>query len=710
MTFSAGVPLSVVSAAGFGDLLSFLIRVTLIAAAGILLCSRLRRASAAKRHLAAMATLTALIALPVAKAFLPVLPLPVLPAATLHSMPLPTNETPPVRAEGTSSTLLSKHSDVRPAEAAGSTARGGSGRRFSEYVILTSLAVSSLLLLHVLVSFIAAAGAARRAWRIDDAELQRELESACRRLGVSRAVSIRECSSITVPAVWGFVRPVLLLPVGAREWSRERLRVVFLHEMAHVARHDGVGLLLARVATSVFWFHPLVWKLARVARRECERCCDDLVLAAGERATDYAEHLLAIVRSMTRGDQFVNVAPALAQGSNLEGRLVSILRTGQRRDPVSRSGLVATIGFASLLLAATTVVQVVAAPDNSDEVRDVVRKANDDARQHARDVEAAVEAAVEAGPDMETSDPNEESPCTVPTTAVVPTVPVVPAAPSISAVLSAMPRPEVLEVALAPLSVFSYADKKSNRHRSDDPSDSGIEFMRAGQYSRAITAFEEEIRETGSSNAMYNLACAHALNGDRKRAFDALQKAIENGFDNTHHMVEDEDLQSIQGDPHFYELVRLARDLQLFSSGRFGGMNDEADWRRELPRLERVTREHPAIGRAWANLGFARLEAGDPKGGAAAYQKALDLGYEKPTTLYNLACCAARSGDIDGAFKWLDRADQVGLEIGEHVGLDSDLDAIRGDPRYGAMLKRWDEKMAKQHREKESKEAKQRTD
>jgi Tfp pilus assembly protein PilF len=138
-------------------------------------------------------------------------------------------------------------------------------------------------------------------------------------------------------------------------------------------------------------------------------------------------------------------------------------------------------------------------------------------------------------------------------------------------------------------------------------------------------------------------------------------------------------------------------------------MNGEKDWSTAVPRLERITREHPTVGRAWANLGFARLEAGDPKGGVVAYQKALELGYEKPTTLYNLACCAARSGDVDGAFKYLDRADQAGFEIGEYVGSDSDLDALRGDARYTAMLKRWDEKMAKEHRGKQSAE-KQKTD
>ena len=80
MTFPAGVLLSSLSASGWGDLLSFVVRATLIAGAGTIVCYQLRKASAAKRHLAAMATLIALIALPVAMAFLPAVPLPILPA------------------------------------------------------------------------------------------------------------------------------------------------------------------------------------------------------------------------------------------------------------------------------------------------------------------------------------------------------------------------------------------------------------------------------------------------------------------------------------------------------------------------------------------------------------------------------------------------------------------------------------------------------
>lgn len=742
MTHLTGALDSVLEAASWGDLLSLLIRVTVLAAIGACACALLRKASASMRHLAAMATLAAMIALPAARILLPAVSLPVLPA---KMAPTPMVEAP----------VAASSSSVLPEpRAAASASPNAPALRGVDLAILIALAVASVLLLHVLLSIAAAWNTARRARRIEDAALRHELDEARARLSVSRPVDLRESSSIGVPVVWGIFRPVLLLPLGARDWTREQLRVVFLHEVAHVARHDGIGLLLGRVATSLFWFHPLAWMLARTARRECERCCDDMVLATGEPPADYAERLLAIVRSLTRPEPFAGVAPALAQRSNLEERLVSILRADQRRGAVSRARLVAIVGFAALLLAGTAAVQVVAAdpagqlvepkqmmaledPEEGtfavsrpyDQVPMAVPspeetkraehsfRAGQKAFQEGSYVQAAssyltaagyghrfpeslyraaaalakaganddamktLETAIEAGYDGEdvASDPDFEG---------------LRADPRFLALLNAKPAAVAPTVTIVMPPVYKIAE------HAEDLNQSGIALMRAGQYDKAIAAFEGEVRQNGSSNAMYNMACAYSLRGDKRRAFDALERAIENGFDNSQHMVQDDDLRLLQGDPHFYQLVRLTKDLQLFGSGPFGfDMNGQQDWSKSLSRFERVTREHPSIGRAWSNLGFARLEAGDPKGGAAAYQRALELGYRGPTVMYNLACCAARSGDVDNAFRWLDRSERAGFEIGEHVGSDSDLDAIRSDPRYGAMLDRWDEKMAKEHRE-----------
>jgi len=758
MTFSTGALFSILAGASWGDLLSLLVRVTLIAAVGGCLCKLLRHASAAKRHLAATTTLAALIALPIAWALLPSVSLPILPAKPVSTSAVE-RPSPAPGVAGSSSVGFPGPSVGAVTGITAPASLHVSGSQLLALAILTAFAVTTALLLHLFLSLAAAWITARRARRIEDASLRHDLDEARERLGVSRPVDLRESANIGVPVVWGFYRPVLLLPLGARLWTREQLRVVFLHEVAHVARRDGMGLLLGRIVTSLFWFHPLVWMLARIARRECERCCDDLVLAAGERPTDYAERLLAIVRSIARPDPFAGVAPALAQRSNLEGRLVSILSAKQRRGPVSRAGFIATIGSAALLLVLTATVQVVAAHpvgrlvDPTSETASVTAddqgsavhaildgeptapqspeqskageqsfRAGEEAFQEGSYVRAAssylaavaaghrcpeslyraagalakaganedamrtLEAAIEAGFDGTevASDPNFEGLRADPRFEALasPQPPAVPMAVS-------MPVPVVASV---PPQVYQVAGS-----RSDDQS--GIGLLRAGQYDRAVAAFEEEVRQTGSTNAMYNIACAYALHGDKRRAFDALERAIENGFDNSQVMVQDDDLRLLQGDPHFYQLVRLTKDLQLFGSMPFGFRGPE-DWRASLSRFERVTKEHPNLGRAWANLGFARLEAGDPKGGAAAYQRALELGYQGPTVMYNLACCAARSGDVDDAFRWLDKADKAGFEIGEHVGSDSDLDPLRGDRRYDDLLERWDQKMAKEHREK----------
>jgi uncharacterized protein (TIGR03435 family) len=47
---------------------------------------------------------------------------------------------------------------------------------------------------------------------------------------------------------------------------------------------------------AIFWFHPLVWWIERRMIDERERACDEAVLRAGKRPTDYAEGILAVCR------------------------------------------------------------------------------------------------------------------------------------------------------------------------------------------------------------------------------------------------------------------------------------------------------------------------------------------------------------------------------------------------------------------------------
>jgi TonB family protein len=109
------------------------------------------------------------------------------------------------------------------------------------------------------------------------------------------------------------------------DWPPERLRLVLAPELAHVRRVDCLTQLFAEVVCALYWFHPLVWLAASQFRKERERACDDAVLNQGAKSSDYAEHLLDVVRSVhLKG---VPVAMAISIHSHdLQERLKAILK------------------------------------------------------------------------------------------------------------------------------------------------------------------------------------------------------------------------------------------------------------------------------------------------------------------------------------------------------------------------------------------------
>ncbi|HEV8150907.1 MAG TPA: M56 family metallopeptidase, partial [Gemmatimonadales bacterium] len=210
--------------------------------------------------------------------------------------------------------------------------------------------VAATLLIRLLIGFVRLARLTRRAAPVNAPEWARLLNDSARSFGVHRPVRLLASEETQVPMTWGIVRPVVLLTPDYDEWSPERRRSVIRHELAHVTRWDAVTQLAAQVCCALYWFNPLVWMAARALRSERERACDDRVLAAGTRASDYAGELLEIARSAWGVEQH-GVALAMARRSQLEGRLLSILDAGVRREtPGAVSALL--LGVAALLLSA----------------------------------------------------------------------------------------------------------------------------------------------------------------------------------------------------------------------------------------------------------------------------------------------------------------------------------------------------------------------
>src|SRR6184192_1258284 len=179
-----------------------------------------------------------------------------------------------------------------------------------------------------------------------------QLVSHCSALGISRSVRLlqsRDASSM--PSAWGVLRPRILLPASAAEWSAERRRIVLAHELAHVARHDWPLQICAELARGIYWFHPLVWFAAARLRNESERACDDSVLNSGVVASDYANQLLDLARTLRNAHRGWSVALAIARPTNVERRFIAMLNPNLNRRGLSRGAkLFARVAALCLLL------------------------------------------------------------------------------------------------------------------------------------------------------------------------------------------------------------------------------------------------------------------------------------------------------------------------------------------------------------------------
>ena len=639
---------------------------------------------------------------------------------------------------------------------------------------------------------------------IQDPEWAEETRRLSREIALDRPVELLESARVPVAMTSGLLRPLLLLCRQARLWEVERRRVVLLHELAHVRRADWLWLLLAEAAFAFYWWHPLAWVLERQVRRDCERACDDLVLAAGTKPSVYAGHLLGIFRSLSVAAHPVAPAIASARPSHFEGRLRAILDPGQTRRelPRGRALLCATGLFAAS--AAIAVVQ----PWTP--VRGAAAVQHSCARSAATPAPAAV--AVEApSRACEKSKKAKAKPAGLAHTAVSedaaePPETLPDSGQTLPAILKAL---DVVKDASSGFVRASNEGASKGKRDGGDWYSRGMSLYRREHYDEAIEAFQNAIaaghREDAAS---YNIACSYALKGDKDKAFewlrraeeagfdlasylghdddldglrsdprwkvlksesrpsarqeregaaaakryeqiaagprsgeafyevgkellnagrfdlsakafqnaadqgyrvgtslyneacalsragqtraalDVLEKSLDAGFDQPDMFAKDDDLDNVRDDPRFAAIQREARDLALpgYNTWLLGSSRSRSNWREAARKFEEYARAHPQKGRAWFNLGFASLAGERPEAAAEAFQKALELNYRKPTTMYNLACSYARLDQKDAAFDWLFKALDAGFDATGTLRGDEDLDNLRGDPRFRKAL------------------------
>ena len=179
------------------------------------------------------------------------------------------------------------------------------------------------------------------------------LRAAMEAMRVNRPVALLTASAaarVAVPITSGVLRPVIVVPPDASAWPADKVQAALLHELAHVRRGDWLLQTLAHLVCAIHWFNPLVWLAARRMRAESEAACDDLVLAAGVSAPEYARHLLDVALGARDGRRIGLGAVAMAQTARIEGRLRAVLAAGLSREAVGKRVALSALAAAFVLV------------------------------------------------------------------------------------------------------------------------------------------------------------------------------------------------------------------------------------------------------------------------------------------------------------------------------------------------------------------------
>src|SRR3569623_1523378 len=152
-------------------------------------------------------------------------------------------------------------------------------------------------------------------------------------MGFKHGTAVLGSEELRAPVSWGVIRPIILLNEQAVDATTEA-EAIIAHELAHVARLDWAKLLVSRLACALFWFNPLVWRLARECHQLREEAADDAVLLSEVDGADYASLLVNAARHDIKA--LLIAAHGVAPGKDsLKRRITRVLDADLARGPAN---------------------------------------------------------------------------------------------------------------------------------------------------------------------------------------------------------------------------------------------------------------------------------------------------------------------------------------------------------------------------------------
>lgn len=157
---------------------------------------------------------------------------------------------------------------------------------------------------------------------------EHSLKQLANRMQLCASVRLVESARVQAPMVIGWLRPIILFPVGLlTALPLQEIEGILAHELAHIRRHDFVINVCQSVVEVLLFYHPAIWWLSAQINHERENCCDDLAIAATGNKLAYVKALANLADLLAR-PQIPDYAISAA-GKPKSGLLQRIMRIAQ---------------------------------------------------------------------------------------------------------------------------------------------------------------------------------------------------------------------------------------------------------------------------------------------------------------------------------------------------------------------------------------------
>ena len=183
----------------------------------------------------------------------------------------------------------------------------------------------------IVIGWLVTARLKRRPAGSTPVEWQRAFEELMLQMRISAPARLLASARVTVPAVVGWLQPVILMPVETLAGlPAGHIRALLAHELAHIRRHDYLMNILQSMAEALLFYHPAVWWISRQIRAEREACCDDL-------AVQISGDVLSYATALARLDANRRVRLRAAQAADGASLLDRIRRLAGEAEPLTHN-------------------------------------------------------------------------------------------------------------------------------------------------------------------------------------------------------------------------------------------------------------------------------------------------------------------------------------------------------------------------------------